>query len=198
MTLYEKEFKEIGYTGEFFHDMQLDTKLAMQNKMGSRSGLIKKYGFAVLTQEAITELKKYSPFIEVGAGYGYWAYEFKKSGIECIATDNYSYEENYLKESKYHTEVIMQDGVKAVQDTAYAACYTLLMCWPSYEVPWSGEVLKAFSGEFFIYVGEDCDGCTGDEEFHKMLDKEWELIQSISIPQFPGIHDTIKCYKRND
>lgn len=193
MTKYENEFKAIGYSGDLLHDMQIGTTSLIKFKHDIRSYLIKKYGFAVLTEEVINKCKKYSPILEIGAGFGYWASEFQERGIECIPTDSYKYEEGYLKGSKYHVPVIKQEGLAAVRKYPH---HTLLLCWPSCGVSWSEEVLTAYQGDYIIYCGESSGGCTGNDEFHSILDKEFNSIETISIPQFPGIHDYVEIFSR--
>ena len=52
---------------------------------------MEKFGFAILTARAISELAKLvgtdAQILEVGAGSGYWSYELHCAGIEAWATD---------------------------------------------------------------------------------------------------------------
>jgi hypothetical protein len=52
-----------------------------------RQRVVGTYGFSVLTREVVNRLVPYGPFLEVGAGTGYWSYELRRAGCTSIATD---------------------------------------------------------------------------------------------------------------
>lgn len=52
-----------------------------------RQKVVATFGFAVLTRDVVDCLIAYDPFIEVGAGTGYWSYELQRAGCNSIATD---------------------------------------------------------------------------------------------------------------
>ena len=52
-----------------------------------RDKFIVKYGYAILTRKAIEAIRPHAPLLEIGAGSGYWTYELRKWGIDCVATD---------------------------------------------------------------------------------------------------------------
>jgi hypothetical protein len=56
--------------------------------------------------------------------------------------------------------------------------------------------LKNYRGNTVIYIGEDAGGCTGNDEFHGILDREFKLINTQEIPQWYGIHDVMFVYRR--
>ena len=58
------------------------------------------------------------------------------------------------------------------------------------------DVLAAFRGDRFVYVGEGYGGCTGDDVFHELLEEEWTEMKTIEIPQWPCIHDQMTVYGR--
>jgi hypothetical protein len=93
-----------------------------------RDQSIKDYSFAILTEYAIKKIVPFSPIIEVGAGTGYWAYEFQKRGIDYFPTDNFA--GHWFKESKLWTTVINLDGVEAARNYPEKS---LLFCWPYME-----------------------------------------------------------------
>ena len=153
------------------------------------------FGYAVLTTKALEQLKPYAPFIEVGAGSGYWAYEFKKYGIKIVATDRMSLKKNTYRFSKQWTTVKL---MTAKQAASKYSKHTLLMVWPSYNDPWAYEALKAYKGKTFVYCGEGMCGCTADDAFHELLQTKWKLTVVIDIPQWFGVHDSLEVYSRKD
>jgi hypothetical protein len=58
------------------------------------------------------------------------------------------------------------------------------------------ECLNAYRGDRFVYIGEDCGGCTGDKEFFEILEQQWEEIEDHNIKQWQGVHDRIVVYQR--
>src|SRR5260370_1008891 len=60
---------------------------ALKNRRRVRDEYIAKFGFAVLDDRAIDALRPYGPFIEVGAGSGYWSYELRVAGLDSLPTD---------------------------------------------------------------------------------------------------------------
>jgi hypothetical protein len=76
---------------------------------------------------------------------------------------------------------------------------TLLMVWPSYNEDWPAQTLEKFQeagGQRLIYVGEGSGGCTANDRFHSLLEESWESVDSLSIPQWQGLHDYIEVFRR--
>jgi hypothetical protein len=159
-----------------------------------RDEFVQKFGFAILTDNIVEVLKKYSPILEVGAGSGYWASELQKAGVDIVATDALDYAKYTPVWSAHnYTVVVPLKGVEAVQKYPDRA---LLLVWPSYAANWATDSLKAFKGSTVLYVGEGDGGCTANDEFHQILRTEFEEIEDISMSQFWGIHDRLTIYKR--
>jgi hypothetical protein len=116
-----------------------------------------KYSFAILTQATIDHLRPYQPFLEVGAGLGYWAYEFKKNGLDIVATDpEPACKDFFPAGAKCWTEIIKMTAIEAIRTYPDR---TLLICWPGYTEHWACKLLRAFKGNTVIYVGEGQSGC---------------------------------------
>lgn len=154
---------------------------------------ITRFGFAVLTEDAISQLKPHAPYVEVGAGNGYWAYELNKRGVKVLATDSKELEKNTYRFEKLWTDV---EKLTALQAIKKYRKHTLLMVWPCYNKPWAYKALKAYKGNIFVFCGEGSGGCTADDDFHKLLCKEWQEQTEICIPQWLGIHDYLTVYMR--
>jgi hypothetical protein len=162
-----------------------------------RDEYIETFSFAVPTESILQEICKYSPLLEIGAGSGYWAYELAKRGADIVATDTKKGRYSPLQGhwSKKYTSVETLHAVKAVRKYPNR---TLLSIWPDYDKPWSGEALKEFKGEVVIYIGESSGGCTGDNLFHRILEKDYKELESMMIPQFGGAHDYLNIYQRKE
>jgi hypothetical protein len=73
-----------------------------------------------------------------------------------------------------------------------------LVLWPPYDNPMAALALKLYGGATVAYVGEDGWGCTGDGAFHDLLWSHWETVRVIDIPQWEGLHDRLRIYRREE
>lgn len=158
------------------------------------------YGWSVPSKEAIEELKKFinnETVLEIGSGYGLWAKLLKDAGVNVIATDlpfSNKQDSHRPKKIKF-TEIEEIDAEVTIQKYIYKP-YVLMMSWPPYDDPMAAKSLKGFKGNKLIFIGEGEGGCTGDDQFFKILKTEWNFVKEINIPQWSGIHDYISLYDR--
>lgn len=150
-----------------------------------REELVKEYAWAIPNREAIETIARYGPILEVGAGNGYWAHLLSQADVDVIATDL-----NAPTDEEWYP-VWKADARKVVTDYPDR---TLLMVWPSYSDTWATEALGAYQGDTCIYVGEGRGGCTADDRFHQMLHEEWELTETVRLPQYSGIRDRLEVW----
>lgn len=167
-----------------------------QKQYELRASLSRRFAFAILTGEVLEALKPYGPYLEVGAGTGYWAYEMRKAGIDIIATD-LAPGENYEFEKRWPgVEAMSAEEALATYD--YGKGRTLLTVWPCYNEPWINQALRKFRGDRVVYVGEGMYGCTGDAAFHRRLARDWDLEERIHIPSWWYIGDHVYVYRRKE
>lgn len=150
-----------------------------------RRKLIRKFSWAIPTDEAIRVIAKLSPIIEIGAGRGYWAALISKAGGDIMAYD--------IKPPRTVYHRVFRGGPERAAKTQ-ARC--LFLCWPIYSDSMACECLQNFQGRYLAYVGESRDGCTADDDFYEMREQDWELQQSIVIPQWWGLHDDLTIWRR--
>jgi hypothetical protein len=165
---------------------------ATMHRFKARHGMCREYSFAIPTAEAIREVAKLSPLIEIGAGSGYWASLLEKSGATVEAFDKFP-KENKYKFTKTYTNIKTADE-KILKD--FPENYNLFLCWPNYDNDFAYKALSLFKGDKLAYIGEGEGGCTGNDQFHGLLKHDWEEIKSINIPQWDGIHDRLTIYQR--
>ena len=101
--------------------------------------------------------------------------------------------------STYKTEFTIiekLDYLKAIEK--YKNCGALLLFWPPFASPLAENTLKAFDGKCCVYIGEGNGGCTGSDEFHDELDKNWngDLSKHNLIKTWDCIHDGLYFYTR--
>lgn len=201
MTLYEDFIAEVrervGGSGIFPWDSGVPSHdRAFHHDF--RKEAIRRFGFAILTDEVIEELREFAPFIEVGAGTGYWAYEMQQADIDVIATDARppveGDAENPYGFVKPWTEVREMEAHEAAAEFPFR---TLLIVWPSLDDDWAVEALRAFEGDRVVYVGEGYGGCTANAAFHDELEKRWKQIAEVDLPTWSGIRDYLVVYERD-
>lgn len=140
--------------------------------------------------------------IEMGAGTGYWASLLAAMGLDILAFDacppdkiaNYYHhpenDETGLWTVFYPVEVGDPTTLKDHPDR------TLFLCWPPYDKPMGYECLQNYPGQRIVYIGEGDGGCTGDDEFFTLLERDWHPIAEHAGIQWDGIHDTVQVYER--
>jgi hypothetical protein len=165
-----------------------------------RQRVVGTYGFSVLTCEVVNRLVPYGPFLEVGAGTGYWSYELRRAGCTSIATDIYEPGTAAVPDLRYpfrrrhcFVDVIATPAQEAVREHAEK---TLLMVWPEAGEEWSCDALTAYGGERLIYVGVPERGRLQDDRFHDAIEQSWSLETRIRIPRFPSYQDAVFVYSR--
>ncbi len=170
---------------------------SVQHHILSRPELVKRYSWAIPDEEsirAIVGLRK--PILEIGAGNGYWASLIATAGgsIECwdiepgMHVDGGS-EKLWYPVSKGGPEIL------GPQHRDHA----LMLVWPPFNTPMATDCLLQFmkaGGRSLIYVGESMGGCTGDDEFHRILGSHWEAIRHVNNPTWGGVRDRVCLYER--
>lgn len=179
MNEYLREFRELQELNSYRQEMWF----------GKRGDLVEKYAWAIPTDEAIERLASFDGVLEFGAGNGYWAHLIREAGGYVSAYDVDPPENTW-------TEVEQNDESQTATITSVSTEECLLLCWPPYDEPMATTVTRAFDGPRLAYVGEGWGGCTGDDEFHELLEENWRLEERIELPSYEGIHDDCYIYER--
>lgn len=184
---YLKKFQEIfGTTYPTWENSPSIEAFQQRDKLSA------KYAWVVPTHQAIKEIVKCNPIIEIGAGTGYWADLIERCGGDIIAFDNQA---SHFKNGQWgvHYKVEHGDQTKVLEYPNR----NLFLCWPPMS-DMAFECVKNSLGNFVIYVGEGSGGCNATEEFFKIIADEFEEHVSLRIPQWLGLHDYFNIYKRKD
>jgi len=192
-TKLENPYLEIFET-EALHTFNFSQLTTEKNVFQRRDELVGEYSWAVPNQDAIDIIASCTPIIEIGAGTGFWAYLIEQAGGVCYAYDDFSWKNctNARVHFKKIWTNVREGSFEKIKDHPDS---TLFLCWPPYRDPLALNCLNTYEGNTLLYVGER-DGCTGCGEFQALIDKEWEEINSIQIPQYFGIHDYLMVLKR--
>ena len=181
-----------------------------------RNDACERYSFAVTGEEALDLIASYGPVVEIGAGTGYWAKMLRARDCDVIAYDKMEDRWRHWFPGGTVDTVLVGDTDKA----AAHADRTLLLVWPPYEDPMAFDAVTAYTeagGQRVIYIGEGSGGCTANDDFFTLMDKEcyirwddethdcathppsvWQEVKSIAVPQWDGIHDYLTVFERKD
>ena len=161
------------------------------NDLGSlrqkRKKFVREFSWAIPNIEAIKAIRKYAPIVEIGSGGGYWGYLIEQDGTSIELFDNRT--DTFQKIWK-----VSQQGGPEVLSRYFN--HSLLLCWPPYNSTMASDCLRNFQGKYVIYIGEPEGGCTADDDFFMILKEHFKLIETVEIPQWPNIHDSILIYKK--
>ena len=164
-----------------------------------RDAFVDEYGWSVPSKEAIEKIKEFvgdGRVLEVGSGYGLWSKLLRDEGVNTHATDDLSWpeESTWHPSKKQFTSIENISNIEAIEK--YPGYNVLMMSWPDYDSPFAITSLETFKGDKIIYIGEGAYGCTGCDRFHALLNKEWERVGEVDIPQWSGLHDYLSLFVR--
>ena len=130
--------------------------------------------------------------VEIGAGTGYWAWQLSQAEVDVLAFDTEPGGNDWCGEVQYHP--VHHGGPdQAAEHPARA----LLLCWPPYGSPMAAEALSIYAGDLVISIGEPEGGCTGDDEFFRLLEKGFDEVgDSPHHVTYSGIHCYVTAYRR--
>lgn len=172
------------------------------NFLAKRYEFVEKYSFALPCKEAIDLIKNYGKIVELGAGTGFWTAMLQKRGFDIIATNfNENSEENTEVNSYGHkigTYINMEniDGEQAVEKYSDR---NILAVWPCYGSDWIERVARKMNkNQKLILIHEGRGGCIGNEGFYEYALDNLVPIQNQEIPNWPGIHDYITVFGKNE
>ena len=174
----------------------------------ARKNAVTHYAWSVPTEDAIRRIIECGPVVEIGAGSGYWASLIAQLGGDVVAFDQYKPGENKDFPFEQGWFEVQEGGPEKAAEHSDRA---LFLCWPPYNTSFAFECLKAYQGDTFVFVGEGSGGCTGDDDFFRLLgdhyswcdDEEtsdiealWEEVETVTIPRWEGINDYMTIYRR--
>jgi hypothetical protein len=180
---------DLGLAGEYAEAVNTATR--------SRDLLTKIYAWGVPNDAALEALARHAPLVEMGAGTGYWASLLKKRGVDILAFDLCPPGNGRITRNKwtapYEYLALMTGGPNVLP---LFRDRTLFLCWPPYDDPFAETCLDHYEGEKFVFVGEEKGNSTATDAFYDRLDKEFEEVEKVKIPNWIGMRDRLVVYRR--
>jgi hypothetical protein len=197
MMLIDNEWKKVVETGiARFGVMNLSAEKWGEN-FKKREDFRKGVSWHIPTQELVDAIKKYSPIVSVGCGFGYTEKLAEKEGADIILTDISPDIQNkwcISDKMEFPNGVLSMDAKSAIKSFKDR---NVFMAWPPYNNPMAYEVVKTMKvGRYLVYVGESEGGCTGDSNFFDMLNNKFSEVDDIYLPSWDGIYDNAKVYRK--
>lgn len=177
---------------EQFASIEIDGAEGLLTAARLREPMVRRFGYAIPSAAALAALATWGPIVEIGAGGGYWAALLRARGTEIYAYDSALAGDDESEFTVRWTEVT-RGGVDVLSE--HSQC-TLFLCWPPHESSLAVEALAAYPGQRCVYVGEGPGGCCADDEFFARLDAEWDAVERVALPRWPGIHDSMTLWQR--
>lgn len=160
-----------------------------------RKQFVAQYSWAVPSRNAIqkiVEFVKSDKILEIGSGFGLWAYLLSLNNVNIVATDNFSSHTDKNKERYFVVDEI--SNMEAVEK--YTDCNALMFVWPPYEEPMAHDALTKFTGTKLIFIGEPEGYSCADDQFFEEIKKNWKLEEHVNIPKWWGMHDALYLYSK--
>jgi hypothetical protein len=154
--------------------------------------LIARFAWAIPCEKALLTIEDYAPIIEIGAGSGYWAFLLRQMGVDVVAYDHKPGGNRGAWHTHRWSPVLVGSAGKARLHPDRA----LFLCWPPYKSSFAYDALCLYQGRTILYVGEGRGGCTADDAFHGELAKNWDEVETVDLPQWPGVHDYLNVWRK--
>ncbi len=141
----------------------------------------------------ISENCRFERVVELGAGSGHVASMLTDAGMCVVCFDTKlpgTYQENWRSNDSVHT-----GGIEEAMEELKRA-NVLLCCWPPQEADFFANALKAFRGEFVVYIGEDEGGLTGNSNMFSILGRDWVLVKRRELQNFRFMFGFINIFIR--
>ena len=157
------------------------------------------FSYAIPDDEALKviydNIKQYDQILEVGAGFGLWAFLLNsKYNMNIIASDNH---ESHLSKEEVTLRKFMPieqiDNITAIKEYKPQV---LILIWPPYHNDMAYDSLITFKGDVLVYIGEKPNGVTANEKFFNELGENWNRITYKHIKNWKGINDILFIFHR--
>ncbi len=170
------ELRARGFTAENTENLS-EMRLA-------RRAAIAQWGHSIPCAEAVEALSRHGPWVELGAGSGYWTALLRAAGLDAVATD--------LK--PWAADVEALDGVAAVR--TYPA-RNVFCAWPTRGGTWIAEAADAMAPDrVFAVIADDRDGEIASPALYDLLEAKFTVVEVVTLPQWPGARDRLTLHRR--
>jgi hypothetical protein len=161
----------------------------------ARKAFVRDWGFSIPCAEAVEALRPLAPWVEIGAGSGYWSALLQAAGVDIAPTDAQPTGPiGYGFTLGRHRRLEALDAVAAVQ--AYRD-RNVFCAFPSEEQAWPAEAAAQIApGRVLALIGDGRGGVTATAALFDVLDADFTLMGEVELPQFPRVNDRLSLFRR--
>jgi len=159
-----------------------------------RRRLTDRFAYAIPSEAALAALIGLGSLVEIGAGTGYWAALLRARRADIVA---YDIAPLSVGPNIFHRGALPWTRVElGGPEQAGLPGRSLLLIWPPLGDPMAARALQKYPGPRLAYIGELMGGCTADDRFFELLDRDWTLEREVALgPGFP-FSDNLSIYRR--
>lgn len=158
----------------------------------------KVFSYSIPTLEALTKIKKFvgnKTISEFMSGTGYWSFLLQQIGCKIIPSDIVVKKTKYRMDGEKNFIKLKRINIGTIK--RLTKNNAIMLSWIPYMSYIANNILNLMHSEQkLILIGEEQGGCCANDNFFEILDKEFNLIEVVNIPQFEGINDYIKFYEK--
>ena len=158
--------------------------------------LRRQFSYAIPNEEALGEIGKHGPVVEIGAGKGYWASLLRERGTKVAAFDKFPVEagrNEWVNAGDLPFTAVEKGSSEMVRKFPD---HNLLLVWPPPGEPMALQALNQYKGKTVFYVGEYHAPYIGNTAFLERLNDRFKVVKAIELPNFPGYDDMLHVYER--
>lgn len=171
--------------------------MSFQQQWDTREEYTQHVGWSLLTMETALQLANicYGRRVaDLGCGTGYLTHVLRKLGVEDVTA----------YDTTIHPHPFIEDIQQADYTNVDLSQYdVILLSWPPYNEPQATLVATRIQPhQLLIYQGEGNGGCTGDDNFHRMLRSDFVNVTEFTVNlnarhlTFTGLYDSWTVYRK--
>lgn len=174
------------------------------NAAEMRALYVQRFGCAAWTDEALDELAKHSPLLELGAGAGQWQQALVQrhgKSVDVVAFDNGSspspVRPQFGQPGDPSKPGVAYGDERMLSQPAHAQ-RTLLLCYPPplSDSAMAMQALQRYKGSVLLYVGEGRGGVNAGDAFFDVLERDWSVERTLPLQPFPSNCEKLFVLKR--
>ena len=155
--------------------------------------------FVDLTPETKKEILRYGPkFVEAGAGTGHDAALMEQHGADVLCYDAAppDQDENEYFQKTDRLRHLVQKNSPDDHSYINREGRTLLLIWPPIKDRMAEKVLKAYTGKWFVYIGEERHGANAEANFFDLLEQEYFEVDRVPTKTVRGQEIAVFIHRR--
>jgi hypothetical protein len=168
-----------------------------------RANFVRKFGCVGWTEEALAEIAKHGPIVEMGAGEGQWQRALSALGVDVLAYDDQSAVPGTNdppgaaaanRRPARRGKVLRGDETKLRSYWVRRKNRTLLIVYP--EGDFFRKCLENYEGEVVLYVGEGRGGVNGPQSTFDHVERTFDVERVVRVRPFRDGHERLWVLRR--